>query len=116
MPGGNGAPYPALQTDLSPPPMDSPEASKAALTARSMTHENRAEMRSVFDRALGLAEHGQLPLHVPHEAKAVQKLRGMHYHYRPEIFLQLRGDDRLPFPARGLPRVGEDECASSSNT
>jgi AraC-like DNA-binding protein/mannose-6-phosphate isomerase-like protein (cupin superfamily) len=109
MSGGNGAtPTPALQTDLSPPPTDAPGASKAILTARSMTHENRAEMRSVFDRALSLAEHGQLPLHVPHEAKAVQKLRGMHYHYRPEIFLQLQGTTDFHFPREDF-RLGEDE-------
>jgi len=73
-----------------------------------MTHENRAEMRTVFDRALALAERGRLPVRVPHEVKTVQKLRGMHYHYRPEVFLQMHGATDFQFPRESF-RVGEDE-------
>lgn len=65
-------------------------------------------MREVFDRAIKLAERGQLRLRVPRESKPVQKLRGMHYHYRPEVFLQLQGRTDFSFP-REVFGVGPDE-------
>lgn len=99
---------PRLHPDLHPPPEGAPGSSKAILTARSMTHENRAEMRFAFDRAISLADRGHATLHVPHEVKTVQKMRGMHYHYRPEIFLQLQGTTDFRFPKEEF-RVGEDE-------
>ncbi len=94
--------------ELPKPPVDESGASKVILTARSMTHENRAEMRAVFDRAIALADRGRTVLHVPHEVKTVQKLRGMHYHYRPEIFLQIQGVTNFRFPKEDF-RVGEEE-------
>ncbi len=74
-----------------------PEA-KAIFTAPSMDLENRAEMRLVFDHAIKLAERDRLKLQVPHEGKPGQKLKGMHYHYRPEFFLQLQGQTEFHFP------------------
>jgi AraC-like DNA-binding protein len=63
-----------------------------------MNPQNRAEMRAVFDDAIRRAEHDQLNLRVPLEVKPAQKLRGMHYHYRPEMFLQLEGRTDFRFP------------------
>src|ERR1035438_6514110 len=60
-------------------------------TAKRLSNHNRAEMRDIFDRAIKLAEQDRLRLRVPNEMKQVQNLRGMHYHYRPEFFLQLQG-------------------------
>lgn len=45
-----------------------------------------------------MAEGDRLPLRVPHEAKPVANRRGMHYHYRPEVFLQLHGSTDFSFP------------------
>ena len=73
-----------------------------------MTHENRAEMRSAFEKAIALADRGTTVLRVPHEVKTVQKLSGMHYHYRPEIFLQLHGVTDFRFPKEEF-RLGENE-------
>jgi AraC-like DNA-binding protein len=77
----------------------------ALFAARSMTHQNRAEMRLVFEHAIKLAEHDQLTLRVPHEVKPVQNRKGMHYHYRPEVFLGVHGWTDFNFPKETF-RVG----------
>lgn len=73
-----------------------------------MSQHNRAEMQQAFDQALRLADHGRLTLRVPQEVKSVQNRRGMHYHYRPEIFLGLAGWTEFNFPREGF-RVGPGE-------
>lgn len=88
--------------------MTAPTVSKVLLTARSMSHQNRSEMKEAFDRALKLAERNRLGLRVPHELKPVQNRRGMHYHYRPEFFLQLQGWTDFNFPSEKF-RLGPDE-------
>lgn len=73
-----------------------------------MSATNRAEMRTVFDHVLKLAERNRLTLRVPHEVKSVQNRRGMHYHYRPELFLQLQGSTEFSFPRESF-RLNPDE-------
>ena len=85
-----------------------PSAPHAIFTARSMSAHNRAEMRAAFDQALKQAERNRLTLRVPHEVKTVQNKRGMHYHYRPEIFLGLQGWTDFSFPRESF-RLGPDE-------
>lgn len=82
--------------------------SKALLHARGMSQANRAEMRDALDRAIRLANAGRLPLRIPRETKTLQAPRGMHYHYRPELFLQLQGWTDFSFPKDGF-RLGPDE-------
>lgn len=67
-------------------------------SAKSLSPQNRAEMRGVLDQAIRQADRDQLRLKVPREIKPGQQLRGMHYHYRPEIFLQLQGRTDFRFP------------------
>jgi AraC-like DNA-binding protein/mannose-6-phosphate isomerase-like protein (cupin superfamily) len=100
----------AFPLRLPPPAMPAPigAASRAILSARSMSDQNRAEMRQVFARAVQLAERGRVVVRVPHETKAVYNRQGMHYHYRPEIFLQLQGFTDFSFPHEGF-RLGPDE-------
>ena len=88
--------------------MSAPGATHALFTARSMNAQNRAEMRSAFDQALKLAERNRLTLRVPRELKPVQNRRGMHYHYRPELFLGLQGTTDFSFPRESF-RLGPDE-------
>ncbi len=71
---------------------------KAIFDAKTLSHQDRAEMREVFDVWLRRADRGQLRLRVPREAKPVQNLRDMHYHYRPEIFLQIHGHTEFRCP------------------
>lgn len=80
----------------------------ALFTARSMSAHNRAEMRAAFDQALKLAERNRLTIRVPHESAPVLNRRDMHYHYRPEIFLQLQGTTDFSFPRESF-RLGPDE-------
>ena len=65
-------------------------------------------MCEAFDRAIRLAEHDRLPLRVPHEVKPTQRLKSMHYHYRPELFLQLQGTTDFQFPREAF-ALGPDE-------
>jgi len=93
-----------IATPATPPPIH-PTASASdkedpsgLFTAKRLSNHNRAEMRDIFDRAIKLAEQDRLRLRVPNEMKQVQNLRGMHYHYRPEFFLQLQGRTDFHFP------------------
>ncbi len=88
--------------------MSAPGAAPALFTARSMGAQNRAEMRLAFDHALKLAEGNRLILRVPSGIKPVHNRRGMHYHYRPEVFLQLHGTTDFSFPSAGF-RLSPDE-------
>ena len=49
-------------------------------------------------------------MRVPHEVKHVQKLQGMHYHYRPEIFLQLQGRTDFQFPKESFSLNPDEFC------
>lgn len=102
------APNPALRDSASRPPF-SPE-DKAIFGAPPLSLESRASMRQVFDRALRLAEHDQLPLKVPHEARSAQLLPGMHYHYRPEFFLQLQGSTTFKNPQGSFSLARDEAC------
>ena len=86
------------------------EVPSALFAAKQMSDHNRAEMREVFDRAIKLAEHDRLHLRVPHEVKPAQKLRGMHYHYRPELFLQLQGRTDFQFPKETFALNPDELC------
>ena len=78
--------------------------------AKRLSDHNRAEMREIFERAIKLAERGQLRMRVPLEVKHVQKLRGMHYHYRPELFLQLQGRTDFQFPKDAFSLSPDELC------
>lgn len=88
--------------------MIDPSAPHALFAARSMSNHNRAEMRQAFDEAIRLVERNRLTLRVPHGVKAIQNKRGMHYHYRPELFLGLRGWTNFSFPRESF-RIGPEE-------
>ena len=65
-------------------------------------------MCEVLDRAIRLAEANRLRLRVPREVKSTQRLATMHYHYRPEVFLQMQGFTEFQFPREGF-ELGPDE-------
>ncbi len=67
-------------------------------------------MREIFDRAIKLAEQDRLRLRVPHEVKQVENLRGMHYHYRPEFFLQLTGRTDFQFTRDAFSLNPDEVC------
>jgi AraC-like DNA-binding protein len=67
-------------------------------------------MRRVFDLWIKQAERGQLRLRIPRDAKPVHDLRGMHYHYRPEIFLQIHGRTEFRFPRQHFELAPGEIC------
>jgi AraC-like DNA-binding protein len=71
---------------------------QALIDAKSLSRQDRAEMQRIFDASIKQAERGQLRLRIPKEVKPNQHLRGMHYHYRPEVFLQIDGRTDFRFP------------------
>jgi AraC-like DNA-binding protein len=73
-----------------------------------MSLHNRAEMRAALERAMQFVNRNQLTLRVPPEAKPVVNRSDMHYHYRPEVFLQLQGSTDFTFPREKF-RLGPDE-------
>lgn len=90
--------------------MAQPAAPHALFAARSLTKNNRAEMRQAFDDALRLVERNRLNLRVPHGQVPVQNRRDMHYHYRPEIFLGLQGTTEFSFPRESFPLGPGEVC------
>ncbi len=53
--------------------------------------QDRAEMHEILARVIQQAERRTLQLRVPHEAGKLQKHREMHFHYKPEVFIQTQG-------------------------
>lgn len=55
-------------------------------------------MREILSQAIRQAERQQLRFKVPREEGLMQKLRGCHFHFKPEIFIQVRGRTDFHFP------------------
>ena len=91
-------------------PEQSVSGDNQILNAPPASQENRVEMRRVFDRAIILAEKGLSPIRVPHETRPGQRIKGMHYHYKPEFFIQLQGSTRFQFPREEFD-LGPDELS-----
>lgn len=85
-------------------------AMNALFAAKSLSHHNRAEMRQLLDHAIRQTERGQQRLRVPREVRPGQKLRGMHYHYRPELFLQISGRTDFKFPRESFTLAAGEMC------
>ncbi len=91
--------------------MNTPQGNGPAgslFAARPLSHQSRSEMCAVFDRAIRLAEANRLRLRVPREVKPTQRLANMHYHYRPEVFLQLQGVTEFRFPRENFELVPDE--------
>lgn len=73
-------------------------------------HENkfRAEMREALLEYIRRNERSAVDLKIPSKSGDFQKLPGMHYHFKPEIFIQLQGDTNFVLPhEETLLREGE---------
>jgi AraC-like DNA-binding protein len=55
-------------------------------------------MREILAQAIRQTERGLLRFKVPREEGLMQKLRGCHFHFKPEIFIQVRGRTDFHFP------------------
>jgi AraC-like DNA-binding protein len=61
----------------------------------------RGEFCRLLRDRMQAVECGNIRVRVPRIAHLMQARPGMHYHLRPEIFLQLQGETRFRFPGRG---------------
>jgi AraC-like DNA-binding protein len=75
---------------------------------RALHAQDRAEMRALFEQAVQRAERRQLRLRVPPPVGLMQKLPGMHFHFKPELFIQVHGRTEFHFPRESFEvRAGE---------
>ncbi|MCF3648550.1 helix-turn-helix transcriptional regulator [Synoicihabitans lomoniglobus] len=63
---------------------------------------DRAAMREIFSRSILAAERQRLRLRVPRLDGLLQKHKDMHFHFRPEIFIQLQGTTEFRFPKESI--------------
>lgn len=60
--------------------------------------EQRVEMRGVLLQALQAASKSRLQVKVPRVKGRMQKIPGMHYHFKPEVFIQTGGITEFQMP------------------
>lgn len=64
---------------------------------KPLQFHDRAEMREIFERLIKQADRHHLRLRVPREDGLMQKHPGMHFHFKPELFVQLQGCTEFRF-------------------
>jgi AraC-like DNA-binding protein len=75
---------------------------------RALEFNDRAEMREIFERLIKQADRQLIKLRVPREECLMQKHPGMHFHFKPELFIQLQGCTEFHFPREKFElRAGE---------
>ena len=74
-------------------------------------HANdRAEMRDVLEDAIQRAGRKQLRVQVPRDEGLMQRRQGFHFHFKPEVFLQLHGRTVFRFPKETIELQPGDLC------
>lgn len=81
-----------------------------ALPGATLSAQDRAAMRDTFAQAIGAAERQRLRLRIPREEGLLQKEKGMHFHFRPEIFIQIHGRTEFRFPKEAFPLEAGEMC------
>jgi len=71
---------------------------------------DRAEMRDMFEDAIQRAGRKMLRLRVPGDDGLMQRLPGFHFHFKPEVFLQIRGITVFRFPKETIELRAGDLC------
>ena len=69
---------------------------------------DRAEMRAALERAIQRVERQQVRLRIQREEGLMEKHKDMHFHFQPEIFLQVAGSTDFRFPKETF-RLRPDE-------
>lgn len=88
--------------------MNEKRAPELPCPGQPLSFRDRAEMRDVFERTIKLAERQQLRLRMPKSERRMQKFPDMHFHFQPEIFIQLQGRTEFRFPKESFElRPGE---------
>jgi AraC-like DNA-binding protein len=71
---------------------------------------DRAEMRDVLEDAIQRAGRKQLRVRVPGDEGLMQRLPGLHFHFKPEVFLQMQGRTVFRFPKETIDLRPGDLC------
>jgi len=67
-------------------------------------------MRDVFEDAIQRAGRRQLRVRVPEEKGLMQRMRGFHFHFKPELFIQMKGCTDFRFPQESFELRPGDLC------
>lgn len=84
--------------------------SRHAAFCRVLKDSERTEMITIIETALTQAEKQSLPLKIPQETALLQKIPGLHFHFKPEVFLQLQGHTNFTFPRETMRVNAGDLC------
>ncbi|MDQ8179339.1 AraC family transcriptional regulator [Pelagicoccus sp. SDUM812005] len=79
-------------------PKRSTEANKKGHIGSPLSKADRIEIIETLGRCVREAEYNQLKLKVPSDEGRLQKRPGMHYHFKPEIFVQTSGWTEFKVP------------------
>ncbi len=94
-----------------------PEAEIASTSIGSpLTRADRLEMLESLERCIHNAEYSQLVLKVPFDDGRLQKRPGMHFHFKPEIFFQIKGWTKFTFPGENLTLKPGEVCILPAGT
>lgn len=63
-----------------------------------LSRNDRLEMLDALERCIHEAEYNKQTLKVPNEDGRLEKRPGMHFHFKPEIFFQIRGITEFTLP------------------
>jgi len=72
--------------------------SAGVVPGTTLSPQDRAAMRDTFAQTIVAAERQRLRLRIPREEGLLQNEKGMHFHFRPEIFIQVHGRTDFRFP------------------
>lgn len=87
---------------------DKPQFRSSITDRRPFSQSDRSELMETLADCLRSAERGLLTLKIPRLEGRMQKVPSMHYHFKPELFIQLQGETQFECPRETL-RLGPGE-------
>ncbi len=84
------------------------------LIGQPLRANDRAEMRDALEDAIQRAGRRQLRIRVPRDEGLMQRLPGLHFHFKPEVFLQIHGRTEFRLPKETMDLRPGDLCVVPS--
>ncbi|MEM9159076.1 MAG: helix-turn-helix transcriptional regulator [Verrucomicrobiota bacterium] len=75
-----------------------------------LSSADRLEMMDALERCIHETEYNRNPLKVPLDQGRLQKHPGMHFHFKPEIFIQMKGWTDFELPTGNFPLKENEVC------
>ncbi|MDQ8202905.1 AraC family transcriptional regulator [Pelagicoccus sp. SDUM812003] len=75
-----------------------------------LTSKDRVEILETLEKRIHDAEYNALSLKIPRDDGRLQKRPGMHFHFKPEIFIQISGFTEFSVPGEVLTVRPGDVC------